>query len=103
MESSVGGVFDSPETVAFLVWITRQHDEALVMLCGFVTDNSTQKVGHLIEEFQRDQVKWNLAHEFHETIEPGSTEESEFIIEGFRQLLGFDRESSLVIRKKLRI
>ena len=73
------------------------------MLCGFVVDNSTQKVGHLIEEFQRDQEKWNLAHELHECIEHGSTEETEFIIEGFRQLLGFDRESSLAIRKKLHI
>ena len=101
-DSTLGG-FRDPILLAFLVWVTRQHDDALVTMCGLKLLGSKMKVGNLIEIFQHSNQERSAAQLHVDGIEPGSAEESEMIRTGFRVLTGFEEETVVEIRKQLQI
>ena len=97
------GDFHKPVVIAFLVWVTRQHDDALVTLCGLKLVKSSLRVGNLIEVFQHSAEDWALANAHVDNLTPGSAEESDLIHIGFLEVTGFDSEAVSEIRKQLSI
>lgn len=95
--------FHKPALLVFLVWVTRQHTDALVTLCGLKLVGSNLKIGNLIEAFQYSSEEWKAAHQHADTLEAGSAEETEMIHAGFLELTGFEIETIEEIRKQLGI
>ncbi len=101
-DQGLGGL-QQPVLLAFLAWVTRQHDDALVTLCGLKLVGSSMKIGNLIEVFQTSTEEWASAHEFVDALVPGSVDEDEMICTGFLQLIGLERDTVAVIRAELSI
>ena len=95
--------FHKPALLIFLVWVTRQHTDALVTLCGLKLVGSRLKIGNLIEVFQYSSDEWKAAQQHIDTLEEGSPEENEMIRTGFLELTGFEDETIEEIRKQLQI
>ena len=95
--------FHKPALLVFLVWVTRQHTDALVTLCGLKLVGSRMKIGNLIEVFQYSSEEWITAQQHFETLEGGSAEETDMIRTGFHELTGIENETVEEIRKKLGI
>ena len=95
--------FHKPVLLVFLVWVTRQHTDALVTLCGLKLVGSRMKIGNLIEVFQYCSDDWKAAQQHIDTLEKGSPEENEMIRTGFLELTGFENETVDQIRKQLQI
>ncbi len=95
--------FRNPQLLAFLVWVTRQHDDALVTLCGLKLLRSPLRLGNLIEQFQYVHEDWENAQCHVDEISPGSAEETDLIHTGFLRLTGFEQETVVEIRKQLSI
>ena len=95
--------FQKPILLAFLVWVTRQHEDALVTLCGLKLLGSPLKIGNLIEIFQHSEEDWAVAQAHVDDLEAGSSHEEEMIRIGFRELTGFEEEMIAEIRRQLQI
>lgn len=95
--------FRKPALLVFLVWVTRQHTDALVTLCGLKLVGSRMKIGNLIEVFQYSSEEWKAAQQHFDSLEEGSPEENEIIRTGFLELTGFEDETVDLIRKQLQI
>lgn len=95
--------FHKPVLLVFLVWVTRQHTDALVTLCGLKLVGSKLKIGNLIEAFQYSSEEWKAAHQHVDKLEAGSDEETNMIRTGFLELTGFENETVEEIRKQLQI
>ena len=95
--------FRKPALLVFLVWVTRQHTEALVTLCGLKLVGSKLKIGNLIEAFQYSSEEWKTAHQNADNLKTGSAEETDMIRAGFLELTGFENETVEEIRKQLQI